>query len=214
MEIRFLVEDPNDFIQNHWARGKFFESGELEVLSKYISPDMSMIDIGANVGNHSIYFDKFFKPKVVYAIEPIPISYKVMLMNSALNHCHSINFDYIGVALSDKEGQCEIASIEQNNYGATVLKESLDGKIKSVTGDSLFSDKKIDFIKIDVEGMEIKVLEGLKETIRKNKPLIFIEVNRSNTEAFMKWIERENYFDYDIDIGRLPHYWNYLIKSN
>ena len=61
------------------------------------------------------------------------------------------------------------------------------------TGDYLFHDKKIDLIKIDVEGMECEVLIGLQETIDANKPLIFIEIRHLNRNWFNDWMLENNY---------------------
>ena len=56
--------------------------------------------------------------------------------------------------------------------------------IKIVTGDKLFANKDFDFIKIDVEGMEIKVLNGMKALISRCRPTLFVEIDNDNAQVF------------------------------
>jgi FkbM family methyltransferase len=225
--MRWILDNTDDFIQAHLSQGTFYEQDQLEKVSKYIKPGASILDVGANIGNHAIYFDKHCQPSVVYVVEPLIRAYKMMLMNSALNHCHTINFDYIGLGLGDCEAMFEIYEVQEDNMGATRLakgplthtdeQNALINKvtqtvqaIQVVTGDSLFEDKKIDFIKIDVEGMDIQVLNGLIKTIEKNKPFIFIEVNNENLTDFWDWLEEHKYKSYE-SISRHKTYENFLI---
>ena len=66
--------------------------------------------------------------------------------------------------------------------------------MRVVPGDALLSGHRIDFLKIDVEGMEIDVLEGLKRTITEQRPRIFIEVDNSNVGKFFEWTTINNYY--------------------
>lgn len=185
--MRFIVDDIQDVIQECLANGHFYEEQELKKLLSYSKPNWTIIDIGANVGNHSIYFEKYFHPKIIYSIEPLPQAYRLLLMNCALNYCHKINLDYIGLALGEKNGKCKIREIFSHNLGGTKLIPTNDddvGDIVMVTGDSLFQNISVDLIKIDVEGMELDAIKGLQNTIRINKPLMYVEVDNSNISIF------------------------------
>lgn len=210
--MRFITTDQNDFIQNHWVNNTFYEQEELSFVRQFIPSNAVIIDVGANVGNHAMFFDKMYSPKVVYAIEPNSDAYMVMLMNAALNHCHSINFDYIGCVLSNTNGSATKKSTVDGNLGATSFEASSDG-IRMVTGDSLFADKHVDLIKIDVEGMEFDVLEGFNETIMKSKPYIYIEVLNSMRDRLDYWMEQT---DYKIvqTLSVYDSYSNYLLARN
>ena len=208
--MKFILDNTKDVIQECLEKGSFYEKEELDLLATYISPGWNIIDVGANIGNHAFYFDKNCKPNVVYVIEPLIRAYQLMLINSALNYCHTLNFDYLGIGLGSHEGKYEICQVDENNLGGTILmecpvthtKEQMDlitkvtatpQTLTVVTGDSIFADKKIDLIKIDVETMEIDVLVGFEKTITKNQPLIFIEIWNKKLSEFQSWLKEHKY---------------------
>jgi hypothetical protein len=67
------------------------------------------------------------------------------------------------------------------------------GGLPMIRGDDILMQRRVDFIKIDVEGMEMAVLAGLVGTIAKWRPPMFIEVDISNAEAFQEWIRVHGY---------------------
>ena len=83
-------------------------------------------------------------------------------------------------------------------------------------GDKFFSDEKIDFIKIDVETMEMFVLAGMQETISKNRPKIYIEVTKKNIDDFNTWMEKNSYHSIKeiVEPGAEHVYSNYFIVPN
>ena len=71
--------------------------------------------------------------------------------------------------------------------------EHADLEVRLVRGDTLLQDRRVDFVKIDVEGMEMKALAGLAGTIDKWRPAIFIEVDDSNSGLFRDWVSQHSY---------------------
>lgn len=209
--LKVIVDDINDVIQSRLFNNEFYEREELDFISKYIPKNSVIADIGANIGNHTIYFDWFCEPETVYVFEPIERSYKMLLQNIALNYCHSVNVDYLGIALGKRYGFSGVVGSYESNLGATVLKDNgLTSGIYQVPGDSIFYNKKLDFIKIDVEGMELDVLEGLKETIANQKPIMFIEVQESQKPGFFNWMDSHGY-EIIKRVTETEWYENYLI---
>ena len=222
--IRWMLDNPNDTIQKHLANNRFFEIQDLEFMKQFIDSNTVIIDIGANIGNHSVYFSKFTDAKTIYVIEPIPRAYKLLLANIALNYCHNINSDFIGLALGDKE--CigyPVLLYGKDNLGSSTLspipydpsaQNTLD-PVSIVTGDSLFNDIHVDFIKMDVEKMEIVALAGLKQTIDRCRPKMFIEVCKENYEDFDQWIKDNDYFIHSVhgEINR-EIFVNYFVMPN
>lgn len=208
--MRFIIENPEDEIQRYLISGKFYEENELKFIKSISKEGWNIIDVGANVGNHTIFFQKFLNPKNIWVFEPNADSYKILLQNIALNYCHNVNVDYINLALGNKNAKYSIIHFEQNNLGATTLGENSNGTIECVTGDSIFKNKIVDFIKIDVEGMELEVLYGFVETILKNKPIIYVEILNSNFDKFLNFVES---IDYKIthQFRMYNHNANYLI---
>jgi FkbM family methyltransferase len=201
-DMRWILDNPKDCIQSHLVNNRFFEIQELEFMKQHIDADTVLIDIGANIGNHSVYFSKFTDAKTIYVVEPVPRAYRLLLANVALNYCHNINLDFIGLALGDREcmGYPHLIYGKDNLGAATISPTPYDSEndlalepVRVVTGDSLFKDIDVDFIKMDVERMEMVALAGLKETIDRCRPKIFIEVSKQNYEDFDQWLIDNNY---------------------
>lgn len=203
MNMRFIIDNPNDTIQHHLKNNQFFEKEELDFMKQFIDSDTVLVDIGANVGNHTVYFSKFTDAKKIYVIEPIPRSYKILLANIALNYCNNVNSDFIGLALGDRKCvgyPCMIYG--EDNLGAIAIgpnpyvndnNPNILEPVNIVTGDFLFKDIDIDFIKMDVERMEIVALAGLKKTIDRCRPKMFIEVSKENDNDFKQWVVNNQY---------------------
>lgn len=199
---RWIIDNPDDAIQKHHKEGKFFEMEDLLFISQYINDGDVILDVGANVGNHAIYFNKNTNASKIIVIEPVEKIYKILLANVALNYAHNIDLNYIGFALghTDTVG-FPFMIYGKDNLGATQLSPVSIHDNDVVTfppvnifrGDKFFSNEKIDFIKIDVESMELLVLDGLKETILKNRPKIYIEVAKKNVYDFNNWLEKNSY---------------------
>ena len=144
------------------------------------------IDVGANIGNHSIFFQSFLTDYVI-SVEPNPNVLPILEKN--LNQNIS-NYAIYGSALGETEGVGNIVlpDVGTNNMGMTKIKiypDSKDSTIRIITLDSMVDDWRqkhnigdkvsIAIIKIDVEGMELAVLKGAKNTIKTNKPDLYIE---------------------------------------
>lgn len=142
------------------------------------------LDIGANIGNHALYYSKLFKQ--VIAFEPNPIIYKLLEANILRNRISNIKVCTMG--LGSKKERKNLSICDENlgmsslvqvanagaskfdieieiNIGDDVVKEMIDGQ------------SRITYIKIDVEGFEADALKGLSQTIQKYRPVISIELN-------------------------------------
>ena len=202
--MKFIIDNPEDTIQRYLKNGQFFEIEELEFMKQHINSDTVILDIGANVGNHTVYFSKNTDAKSIYVIEPVPRTYKLLLANIALNYCHNVNVDFVGLALGDREcvgypcliyGQDNLgaATISPNPYVNENNNPNILDPVKVVIGDELLKDINVNFIKMDVERMEIVVLAGLSKTIARCRPKMFIEVSVENDEDFKQWVMDNNY---------------------
>jgi FkbM family methyltransferase len=141
---------------------------------------MVVTDIGANFG----YFSRFLSQQVapqgkVFAFEPIPQTYKMLLDTIDLNNLKNIY--PVQSAVSDTDGSIKIY-LSHTHYMASldVKWASDDGghmNVDSVTLDSFFEKKGFypDFIKMDIEGGGVKALKGMVKCITKNEPVLFLE---------------------------------------
>jgi FkbM family methyltransferase len=164
------------------ARHGLYEKENLFLLLRLLKllSQPVVLDIGANIGNHTLAFASV--AHVVHAFEPIPHLFDVLggnVTRNGLHHVHTHN-----VALSDHEGSATINMVNAGNYGASSFDKRAEGttpvNVNMTTGDTFVAKHnlaRIDFMKIDVEAHEVFVLRGLMQTLRRDLPFITMEWN-------------------------------------
>lgn len=138
-----------------------------------------VIDIGANIGNHTLYFCNECGAGKVHCFEPVEATFSTLQENVALNRLEQKTRLY-RFGLGIKEERVSADGYHIHNTGATRLKPDESGKLLVKRLDDLEIEGDVAFVKIDAEEMEANVLEGGIETIRKNKPYIMVESFGSN----------------------------------
>lgn len=210
VEAQFTVKDPDDWIQREYLQGRFYEEKDLLAMAEYINRDTRYIDIGANIGNHIIYFAKRFDLKSIVAIDPNRDAVNILKENLALNNLTSVvNLSYVDYGLSDTPTTANLC-VPEHNLGGTFCKEDKHGAVKIIDGDSLLANESFDFMKIDVEGMEINCLVGCEKLITRCRPVIYIEVDNSNMNAFDAWCSMNSYIK-KVEIKHYVQNQNYLV---
>jgi FkbM family methyltransferase len=190
-EFEFIVENPADVIQLHYLRGSLYENEELKIIRRYSHPADRFLDIGANVGNHAIFMAKVLHACEVICFEPVPYTARLLSINAKLNNCASVlNLSYLGIAAGSQVG--ETAFVEQvNNRGGARATNSTEGHsdtlVPIIPIDRLEIQGRINFVKIDIEGMELFALHGMQRLIQNWKPTMFIEVSDTNANEFHLW---------------------------
>jgi len=175
--IKFYLPYLNDHIQKIiYLNRNFYELSMLEDIKGRLEQNKIVVDVGANIGNHTVYFSKICEAKMVYAFEPQKEIFDILKKNIEINELsHSVKLFNMGVG--KEHGYGSISVVDPNNYGMTRLNKDANGQIEIVSLDSILLEKvpKVDMIKIDVEGMEVDVLIGADKILKKFKPLIYIE---------------------------------------
>ena len=174
----FIIK--NDTIISQCLRGYGrWEKQLLEYLEPLIKPDFTIIDAGANIGTHTVYFAK--RCISVYSFEIVPELAEIAEKNRILNSCW--NAVIYNRGLSDKNTMVNIPTSLSNdkpfNYGGISLNmllsmESETKQVQVMTIDMMQLDR-LDLIKIDVEEMEPEVVKGAIETIKRCKPIVVFE---------------------------------------
>ncbi|MGF9693382.1 FkbM family methyltransferase [Rhizobium sp. 0TCS1.26] len=174
LTIRFSLPDPNDHIQSHILRTRsFYEEHMLREASALLPKGGTVVDIGANIGNHTIFFAKLLGANVL-AFEPNPAAVKQLRDNVAINGAESLVRIH-DVALGSSSGRGVVSLDDAGNLGKAQVLASETGDIEISTLDHFVGEEPVDLIKIDVEGMECEVLNGGLETLRRCQPSLLIE---------------------------------------
>ena len=163
----------NDLITNgHRTTNNFYEFQMLEFIRDNI-PKGVMIDVGANIGNHTIFLAKYCATKVM-AFEPFPDTFKLLDKNITDN---GLRFNVIAsnYGLSDNYESVFMKSVN-GNAGMNKVDSEGDAPVQLIAFDLILDlDEPITLIKLDCEGYEEKALLGMIETVKKYKPALFIE---------------------------------------
>jgi FkbM family methyltransferase len=204
--VFFYVDDDDDVIQREHVKGQFYEAEELALIRKHFKGG-TFVDIGANVGNHSIFAGKFMGADRVLAFEPNPAAYIPLKCNIGLNALERV-VQHFPLGLSDNPGRASF-STPNGNLGGTRLSDSADGEFEIARGDDVIEGP-VGFIKLDAEGMELAVLSGLSKTIEKNRPSMFVEVESKSIPGFVDFVRAASY-DFAEDYSRYAGVTNFLI---
>ncbi|MBR9762821.1 MAG: FkbM family methyltransferase [Rhodobacteraceae bacterium] len=192
LALRFATDMERDPIQRHHRRGAFYEARELKTLGAFMPEGGCFLDIGANVGNHSLYAALFWKAGRVIPIEPNPRARRLLQRNCALNGLEGvIDLSCLGVGLSDRSQEGFGMEERQRNLGGARMLPGA-GDLQVRRADEGLPDLRPDVIKIDVEGMEIAVLEGLGALLD-GSPALLVEVDTANAAGFADWMQRTGY---------------------
>jgi FkbM family methyltransferase len=163
----YRLEALHDLILNHRSRNNY--SGG------------TALDVGANIGNHALAFSQLFKRTLCF--EPVPCIFHVLNANLHLND--AANVESYNVALSDKTGRAAF-DFKPNALGEGSIADDNDTRalmsIDVRAGDEeigrlLSNGERIEFVKIDVEGHEPKVLLGLTDTLTMHRPIVWFEAH-------------------------------------
>ncbi|MGB0921832.1 MAG: FkbM family methyltransferase [Alphaproteobacteria bacterium] len=155
----------------------------------------TVIDGGANIGNHSLYFSDHFGK--VIAFEPNPATFDVLKLNAQLVR----NVETHRLGLSDEKGSAQL-SIEDANMGASsiVSADSDDAKLTidlECLDDVLAPDENVLMLKLDVEGHEFQALGGAKKLIERAKPIVMFEqLEREFVDGCSPVVERLRDYGY------------------
>ena len=158
------------FIKKH---KKFYEE---ELLNKIESMNLTgtFVDVGSNIGNHTIFFSKFCNTESVISIEIQPQIFKILENNIKINEIDN-KCTCLNIGVSNKNGYVKISNIQENNIGRTKIIDFKNGETYTETLDKIIGEKKISLIKIDIEGAEINAIKGATNIITKYKPVLILE---------------------------------------
>jgi FkbM family methyltransferase len=156
-----------------------FSHEETKVFGQFLKPRMTVIDVGANIGAHTLYFAQAVGPAGhVTAFEPQPVIHRLLCANLALNEITNARTMQMGVGRENGHAFLPAFDYTQTgNFGGVSLGKHGTEQVPIVSIDSLGLEQ-CHFIKVDVEGMEEDVLVGAAQTAARCRPVLYVENDR------------------------------------
>lgn len=189
---------------------EFYEP-EMALIPKISRNPQVIIDVGANYGTYSFFLSKLYPESKIFAFEPSTRTFDIF--RKIIKNFNLKNVIPIKKGLGSKEERKEIVMPAHYTILAYISEKNTKRKstdliedIKITTLDNFVKRnnlKNVDFIKCDVEGFELEVFRGAKNTIKKFKPVVFVEVEERHTNKYginpndvLKFFKKLGYFCY------------------
>ena len=196
MRDGWMVYNKNDmYIGKSIKEYGEWSQGEIDLCKQILTPSDVVIEVGSNIGSHTLALSKIVNDGTLYAFEPQNIVFQNLCANISINSitncfCHRI-------ALSDKKNEelyCpDFDFNKEQNFGAMSLSSSKTNRtiLTSVdTLDNRFPNlEKLNLLKTDAEGMEVNVIKGGIELIKRTRPFLYLENDFNYIEKSEELIE-------------------------
>jgi FkbM family methyltransferase len=147
--------------------GNFFEFYMLESIARLPYRPGLFLDVGANTGNHTVFFSRYCNADEVWAYEPVKSTFEVLKANVTAHAKRPVKL--FNCAVGAEKGKVNFSDGENS-----AINKIIPG-IGEVTMETLNIDAKVGLIKIDVEGHEVEVLKGAQKMLNRDKPELFVE---------------------------------------
>lgn len=173
-DVNLFVHDEGEAFSDHIAKEKdFYERNILDYIRDNYPVHDFIIDVGANIGNHSLYFDKYLDYKGVVAFEPVPDNFNLLKENVKNSYSIWCRPEAVGEVTKDVH-----MTINRSNMGACEINPDGPLKAHQVRLDDIFIPQ-VTLVKLDAEWSEPGVIEGARYLLSEDQPLVLIEdVNR------------------------------------
>ncbi|WP_313106980.1 FkbM family methyltransferase [Stutzerimonas nitrititolerans] len=192
----YLPNADTDYIQKKISNdNQPYELEMLEDIRAHVSAGDLVLDIGANIGNHTLYLAAIAGCKVT-SFEPNAALIEALSRSLELNQLSEL-VTLMPYGVGHTAGKGHFSRLMEENLGGQSI-EVGDGEIRIVALDDLEFDDPVKLIKIDVEGMELPVLEGAARLIARDRPLIYVEsIDAEHYKTISAWMESHGYTYWD-----------------
>lgn len=176
--INYVI-DPNQHIESELLRCGHFESDTTDLISRFCGEGMVALDIGANIGAHTLLMARqVTKSGSVIAFEPTTYAHQRLVKNISLNSFKNILVEKIGLSDETKvEEVCFASSWSPEEHRPAIA--NVPELVRLMRLDDYLRENgihNVDFIKLDVDGFETKIIRGALKTLNTFEPRIVFEV--------------------------------------
>lgn len=179
----YFYVHPNDTcVSDCLKTGVLFEKFLLSFVKQFIDPTKNILDIGANIGVHSVVYSNYVHSGKVYSFEPQKVVYEILESNLQINNCTNVIPYNFGASDRDDTFYMNAHYDSKDNQGAFRIcskEESTGITIQCKRIDDIGIEN-VGYVKIDVEGHEYETLLGMQELLIRDKPVMLIEIHNSS----------------------------------
>lgn len=183
------------------------EYGEIEArtLGQLVARGQTVVEVGANMGAHTVHLAQLVGPTGrVVAFEPQRAMFYVLCANLALNDLFHVAAYRLAVGAAPGRTRVPFADVHRPaNFGGIAMADAGPGEDVSVVTIDGLSLPTLHLLKIDVEGMELDVLRGARDTIARHRPVIYAENDRRPNSPALIGLLTEWGYDLYWDMPRL-----------
>jgi len=178
--IKFYLDPEDTGISVQLALDGIHEPILSNLMRSLVQEGMIIVDVGANIGYFALMEALLVGPTgKVIAFEPYPSSFNFLKYNIKVNNVRNIiarNF-----AIGDSNGRSLLYVFKQRNWNSMIpsgreFASTIEVDVK-ILDDELEEESKIDIIRIDAEGYECTIIDGMKKILTHDKPLLIVEVH-------------------------------------
>lgn len=220
----FLYYEISQHIGFIFSREILYENKLQSKIKNYINETSLIFDVGSNIGQYALWFSNIASQGKIVCFEPDSKNYAFLTFNVSINRCLNVETSNVGISnsISRQKLYCDTQNGGRcSSLGKEFVGNSFEGFTQDINTSTL--DLQIqkygipDFVKIDVEGCEYAVIEGLKSPPQKT--VFFIEVRNATSSKIFDFFKRHNFIcklldcDPSIDIlesSQIPEFCNLL----
>lgn len=184
---RFLVNENDTYVGRSLRTYGEWSEAEVWLFQKILRPDDVVIEAGANIGSHTVSMSRAVGASgTVYAIEAARLTHQLLCANLALNECFNVHALHKAVGRSTQAARFPKQDPHTaHNFGGFSLRDvqpqasDLSEPVEMIHLDGLGLPR-VDFIKADIEGFELEMLEGARGMLAQLRPIVYLEIDFSN----------------------------------
>ncbi|MCK6545907.1 FkbM family methyltransferase [Myxococcota bacterium] len=177
-KVRFDITPFHHIHEQIRMHSAFYEAEMLTFIEDTFKPGLAIADVGANVGNHAVFFGLVMKAKPLVCVEASSAAVLQLERNLALNGVTGVELVTKALGRAPGRGSLWVPLSQASNAGAAKLIVG-DGDVEISTLDAellAHGTGHLDLVKLDVEGMEADVLRGALDVLGRSKPDLFVEL--------------------------------------
>lgn len=224
MRMNVQLNDPG--ISTELALSKKHEPISTQILTRFLKKRYHCLEVGANMGYYALLTARLIGNEgKILAVEPHPENFNVLLENISMNGLRNVSC--LNVACSNYDGWGILKVTPQSNWHNLLEKGSNGLPVRVRKVDTLAKDlERVDYMRMDVEGHEDKVIEGSRKTIQASGPSLFVEFHPTlaGKESTLKLLAKLKDYGYKIEyfiprfldwplVGKMSHVKNLSIDE-